>query len=70
MNLIETIHELIKKKPTNDNDLISDLLLNIYHSANLEERAIINKMSVCLTGIQFDTVLQRAGIEKPLNKIS
>ncbi len=70
MNLIQTIQELIKKKPTNDSDLISDLFLHIYHNASKDERDMINKMCVCLTGLQFDTVLIRAGIEKPLNKIS
>lgn len=64
MNLIETIHELIKNKPTNDSDLISDLLLHIYESASIDEQKIINKICVCLTGIQFETVLES------LNKVS
>ncbi len=70
MNLIETIQELIKNKPTNDNDLISDLFLNIYFSSNAEERNIINKICVCLTVIQFNKILDKAGIQKPLNKVS
>ena len=70
MNLIETIHELIKNKSTKDNDLISDLLLHVYQSASIGEQKIINKICMCLTGIQFDDVITKAGIEKPLNKIS
>ncbi len=62
MNVIEMIREL-----TNDNqkniDLTSDLLVNIYQSASADEQKIINKICMCLTGIQFNTILLRAGIQ-------
>ena len=67
---METIHELINNKSKKDNDLTSELLLNIYQKATLSDKEIINKMFVCLTGIQFDTILIEAGIEKPLYKLS
>lgn len=59
MNLIDAITELINNKSKRDNDLTSDLLLNIYQSGNKEQKEIINKMCVCLTDIQFDTILKR-----------
>ena len=60
MNVIKIIRELTMNQ--RNTDLTSDLLVHIYQSANLSEKKIINKMCVCLTGIQFDTVLKRAGI--------
>lgn len=63
MNLIDTITELINNKSKKDNDLTSDLLLNIYQSSTISEKEIINKMCVCLTGVQFDTVLKRCVLE-------
>ena len=69
MNVIEIIRELTDKNEKND-DLTSDLLVDIYQSASIAQQKIINEMCVCLTGIQFETVLTRAGIQKPLNKIS
>ncbi len=69
MNVIEIMKELTGKHEK-DIDLTSDLLVHIYQSASIDEQKLINKMCVCLTGVQFDTVLTRAGIEKPLNKVS
>jgi len=69
MNLIEAFQELTKNN-TKDLDIMSDMLQHYYESASIEEQKIINKICVCLTGVQFDTVLIRAGIEKPHSKIS
>ncbi len=69
MNVIEIIRKLTDENEKNI-DLTSDLLVHIYQSASVEEQKMINKICVCLTGVQFDTVLIRAGIEKPLNKVS
>jgi hypothetical protein len=58
MNLIDAITELINNKSKKENNLTSELLLNIYQKASLSEKEIINKMFWCLTDIQFDTILK------------
>ena len=66
MNLNETIQELIKNNqndPRNKQKDSSDLLVHIYESGTLEQKEIINKFCVCLTGYQFDTVLKRYVLE-------
>ena len=65
MNLIEALQELIKNKSPKDNDLTSDFLLHMYESGTKDEKKIINNICRCLTGVQFDTVLMKAGIGKP-----
>ena len=70
MNLIECINELIKNKSPKDNDLTSEFLLHMYQSGSKDEQKIINNICRCLTGFQFDTVLLKAGIGKPFNKLS
>ena len=69
MNVIEVIKELTSKN-NKDIDITSDLLVHLYLTASIQEQKLINNICVCLTGIQFDTILLRAGIEKPLTKLS
>ena len=69
MNVIELIKTKMIENDKNT-DLTSDLLVHIYQSASIDEQNIINKMCECLTHVKFESVLKRAGIEKPLNKIS
>ena len=69
MNVIEIISELANKNSAST-DLTSDLLIHMYESGSKDEQKLINKICVCVTGVQFDTVLIKAGIEKPLDKVS
>ncbi len=69
MNVIEIIKDLTSKNK-NNMDLTGDLLVHIYQTASISEQKMINKICVCITGVQFDTVLIRAGIQRPLNKVS
>lgn len=69
MNVIGIIRELTNKNNKNT-DLTSDLLVHMYQSALGDEQKLINKICVCITGVQFETILKRAGIEKPFNKVS
>ncbi len=62
MDVIPYIKELMDKNQKHA-DLTSDMLLNIYHSANTTEQEIINKICVCLCGVSFDTVLKRLDIQ-------
>ena len=69
MNVIDSFKESMIKNVKNT-DLTSDLIVHYYQSASKEEKELINNICMCLTGIQFDTILLRAGIEKPFNKVS
>ena len=62
MDVIPYIKDLMENNQKN-NDLTSELLLNIYHSANTAEQDIINKMCKCLCGVSFDTILKRLDIQ-------
>ena len=62
-NVIQVIKRLIKENDKNI-DLTSDLLVHYYQSASIEEKKIINKVCMCLTGSHFDIILTRAGIQK------
>ena len=62
MDVIPYIKDLMENNQKN-NDLTSDLLINIYHSATIPEQKIINKMCMCLSGVSFDTILKRLDIQ-------
>lgn len=62
MDVIEKIKELIDNN-SKDTDLTSEVIIDVYSSASLGEKEIINKFIMCLTGIQFDTILKRLGIQ-------
>lgn len=62
VNVIDKIKELMNNNEKNT-DLTTDLIIHYYQSANKSEQDVINKICVCLTGIQFDTILQRSDIQ-------
>ncbi len=62
LNVIDKIKELMNDNERNT-DLTTELIVHFYQSASDSEKDIINKICLCLTGIQFDTILQRTGIQ-------